>query len=108
MLLRTGGAVLAARLLQALANAAVGWLVARELGPAGQGRYALTLLLAPLDGWRPDPVRYQPDPAERRAFFERCLEVYPADRRLILRDADPAVRTRRAVEAVGALLSPPG
>lgn len=46
MLLRTGGAVLAARLLQALANAAVGWLVARELGPAGQGRYALTLLLA--------------------------------------------------------------
>lgn len=46
MLLRTGGAVLGARLLQALANAAVGWLVARELGPTGQGRYALTLLLA--------------------------------------------------------------
>lgn len=75
---------------------------------AADRRYALTLLLAPLDGWRPDPVRYQPDPGQRRAFFERCLEVYPADRRLILPDADPAVRTRRAVEAVGALLSPPG
>lgn len=45
MLLRAGSEVLAARLLQALTNAAAGWLVARELGAAGQGRYALTVML---------------------------------------------------------------
>jgi HTH-type transcriptional repressor of NAD biosynthesis genes len=76
---------------------------------AAAGRsYALTLLLAPLDGWAPDPVRYQPEAAQRRAFFERCLEVYPADNRMVLSDPDPAARTARAVDAVAALLSPPG
>lgn len=45
MLLRAGGEVLASRLAQAFCNAAAGWLVARELGAAGQGRYALTVMI---------------------------------------------------------------
>ena len=44
-LIRQGGGVLAARLGQALANIIAGWLLARILGPAGQGRYSLLLLV---------------------------------------------------------------
>lgn len=44
-LLRKGGGILAARLAQALANALAGWLIARVLGPVGQGHYSLLMLL---------------------------------------------------------------
>ena len=40
-------------------------------------RYDLTLLMAPHDTWRADPVRYMPEPAERDRFFARCRAAYP-------------------------------
>ena len=40
-------------------------------------RYDLTLLMAPHDTWRADPVRYMPAPSERERFFERCQVAYP-------------------------------
>jgi len=43
MLLRKGGAILASRLAQAGLGAVCGLLIARALGPAGQGHYALTV-----------------------------------------------------------------
>jgi len=48
MLLRTGAGVLLARMMQGVVNAGCGWLVARELGPTGQGHYALTLMIVML------------------------------------------------------------
>ena len=45
-LLRTGGQILTSRVGQAGINAVCGWLVARTLGPAGQGFYSLTLTVA--------------------------------------------------------------
>lgn len=45
-LLRTGGQILGSRIGQAGINAVCGWLVARTLGPAGQGHYSLTVTIA--------------------------------------------------------------
>lgn len=95
-------------LTQVWSEALFGGVDAEVVAAGARRSYALTLLLAPLDAWTPDVVRYQPDAAQRRAFFERCLEVYPSAHRVVSSDPDPAARLERAAEAVAALLSPPG
>lgn len=49
-LLRAGGRILFSRVGQVLANAAVVFLVAKELGPGGMGHYSLTVAMAMLLG----------------------------------------------------------
>lgn len=42
-LLASGGQILASRVLQAGLNAVTGWMIARTLGPGGQGHYSLII-----------------------------------------------------------------
>ena len=68
--------------------------------------YGVTLLLAPRLDWQPDPVRYQPDAADRWRFFERCRATYPEATCMVLEGTDDA-RFAGAVRAIEGLLAAP-